>query len=102
MLGADSPAIEEKRVSFRLPPIIPTPPLSILTKDTGNNSPNHLWHRRPPSRSSLPLQIPPPPAEPSSLLLQPDMGQPQPNLLQRTHPHSNLPILFRSIKRPRL
>lgn len=71
MLGTDSPAIKEKRVSS-INPGFYNP--SILINYQGNQSSNHLRHRCPPSRRSLPLQIPPSPLESARLFLLPNMG----------------------------
>lgn len=106
ILGADSPAIKEKRVSDDLFSSIShnliksrlRPPYYSKRKIlTLNNYPigfklsNDLWYRGGPSW--WPLHRPIPPWPPSHLPFGPNMGKPQPDLLQRWPYDCDLPIL---------
>lgn len=70
-----------------------------LTDETGMHSPSHLRHRRPLSRSAIPVQIPPRKTNPLPLLS--DLGKPQPDLHRSRFQHRQLPVFLRKDERPR-
>ncbi len=78
------------------------PYASLITYSPGHKLPNNLRHRRRPPRRPLPFPLLSTLFRSIYLLLLPNMGQPQPNLLQRPSPYKNLPILLRQNQRPRL
>lgn len=69
---------------------------------TGRYPPNHLRHRRRPSRRPLPCKIPRKARPTYNLPLQPNMGKPQPNLHKRPPPHQAIPLLLGKDKDARL
>lgn len=98
ILGSDSPAIIERRVSLNLPyPLaqsIPNHPI------LGDYPSNNLRHRSSPSGRSFPLQVSTSPFKTTCVLILSDMGEPSSNLLQRWRPNKDLPLLFATNQGP--